>query len=160
MHVLALLLLAGPAPVAAADVVADALPAFARECPPGKPKKRKYDDATFAAALAALPALRAKHPDWTPRAWAVTCEYVILCNQQWPGDTCPRQYAYGQSGPQGTPVNGGELMLLFEVASEKAHGHGLYAFRAKDVGKRWTFYNAWALPTHRIAVIEGPALQP
>lgn len=145
--------LAGVAPAADESAhAADALDAFARECPAGKPKKRKYDDSTFALALEKL---RTTKPEYTPRAWAVTCEYVILCNvNAW--DSCPRLYGQPVSG---TPVNGGELMILAEVASERDRGRGLYAVRAQDVGKKFGFYNGWALPTHRIAVIDGPPFE-
>jgi len=157
MHTLILLLsLAGAAPAAGRDDFADPLPAFARECPAGKPKKRNYDDATFAAAVAAL----RTRTDVVPRAWAVTCERVTLCSRQvWGGDTCPRTYVYGQPpGPQGNPANGGELMVLVEPDWEKP-GNALYAMRAKSVGSKWGIYHGWALPSMRIAVIEGPAFE-
>jgi hypothetical protein len=149
-----LLALAGPLP--AADPLAqggDPLAQFARACPAGKPKKHKYDAATFEAALRGLPKVGA---GIVPRAWAVTCEYVILCSRNVSGETCPRMY--GEKGPAGTPVNGGTLMLLFELPGERAKGDALYAVRAQDVGKKIGFYNGWALPSHPVALVDGPPL--
>jgi hypothetical protein len=150
------LLLALTGPLPAADPSAqsgDPLASFARSCPAGKPKKRKYDAATFEVALRGLPRV---DPGVVPRAWAVTCEYVILCSANVTGKTCPR--VFGQPGPAGTPVNGGTLMLLFELPGEREKGVGLYAVRAQDVGKKIGFYNGWALPSHAVALVDGPPL--
>jgi hypothetical protein len=145
------LTLAAAVPAAAREEAADRPFGLARDCPAGTPKARKYDEATFTTALAAL----RKRTDVIPRAWAVTCGSVVLCSQRPWGDSCPR--IHGQSGPQGASVGAGELLVLVDFVPEKERGALPYALRAKDMGKKWSFSNGWILPSHRIAVVEGPA---
>jgi hypothetical protein len=61
------LTLAAAVPAAAREEAADRPFGLARDCPAGTPKARKYDEATFTTALAAL----RKRTDVIPRAWAL-----------------------------------------------------------------------------------------
>ena len=106
------LLLSAAAPTAEPQTDAtgaDALDAIPRACEAGKPKKHKFAEADFAPALQKL---RAAKRQFVPRAWAMTCEPMDLCNTTPSDYGCP--HAYNQKPPFGNPVNGGELLILVD----------------------------------------------
>jgi hypothetical protein len=122
---------------------------FAHECAAGLPKQRRFDDASFAQALARLE----ESGKYRARAWAMTCDTTVLCQRRPTAGKCPA--IFGQAPPWGANYRGGELLILVD----DPNGGGataVYAIPAIE-GRLWT--GGYPIPGGSVVTIEGPAFE-
>jgi hypothetical protein len=140
-----LLAIATSVPLADAPATLDA---FAHECA-AAPAERRFDESTFARALARLNEAGKYHA----RAWAMTCDKAVLCQRRPSNGKCPA--IYGQAPPWGATYRAGELLILVD----DPNGGGstaIYAVPASE-GRLWTA--GYPIPGGAVSAIDGPAFE-